>query len=100
MLGAGAVEHFYCQLSPKIFRDYTELYRMSPSQAETYQIHGPMDQVHADRAFAVLNEAVALHGLEEVRRSVRDAFAATSLHYDGMLQAATGENKYWDGRNS
>jgi hypothetical protein len=29
---------------------------------------------------------------------VRDAFVATSLHYDGMLQAATGEISYWNGR--
>lgn len=99
LVGAGAVEHFYCQLSPRIFEDYTDHYRMSPEQAETYRIHGPMDQVHADRAFAVLDEVIDLHGWDDVKRSVRDAFVATSLHYDGMLQGATNENKYWDGRN-
>lgn len=100
LVGAGAVEHFYCQLSPQIFSDYTKHYGMSADQARTYEIHGPMDQVHADRAFSVLNEVVSLHGWDEVRRSVCDAFVATSLHYDGMLQAATKENKYWDGRTS
>lgn len=97
LLGAGAVEHFYCRLCPQIFHDYRNLYGMSDFQAETYKIHGPMDQVHADRAFSVLSEAVDLHGWDEVRSSVRDAFVATSLHYDGMLQAATGANRYWDG---
>ncbi len=100
LVGAGAVEHFYCQLSPRIFSAYTEMYRMSASQAETYKIHGPMDQVHADRAFSVLEEAIDLHGWGEVKRSVRDAFVATSLHYDGMLQAATGVFSYWDGGQS
>ena len=97
MLGAGAVEHFYCRLSPKIYQAYTEGYGMSPSQAETYRIHGSMDATHAERAFMVLDEAVDLHGWEIVEISVRDAFVATSLHYDGMLQGATGENVYWDG---
>lgn len=99
LVGAGAVEHFYCQLTPQIFNDYTALYGMSEAQARTYQIHGTMDQVHADRAFSVLDEVVRLHGWDEVKRSVRDAFVATSLHYDGMLQAATRENCYWDGRD-
>lgn len=99
LVGAGAVEHFYCRLSPQIFEAYTKLYGMPESQAFTYQIHGPMDQVHADRAFSVLDEAVALHGRDTVVRSVRDAFIATSLHYDGMLQAATGVFSYWDGRS-
>lgn len=98
LVGAGAVEHFYCRLSPRIFDAYTKLYGMSETQAHTYQIHGPMDQVHADRAFSVLDEAVTLHGSDAVVRSVRDAFIATSLHYDGMLQAATGDFSYWDGR--
>ena len=97
MLGAGAVEHFYCQLSPQIYRAYTETYGMSPDQAETYRIHGPMDATHAERAFTILDEAVALHGWEVVETSVRDAFVATSLHYDGMMQGATGQNAYWDG---
>lgn len=100
LVGAGAVEHYYCQLSPSIFKAYTELYGMSPEQAYTYQIHGPMDQVHADRAFSVLDEAIALQGWKLVKQSVRDAFVATSLHYDGMLQAATGCLSYWDGRKS
>ncbi len=100
LVGAGAVEHFYCQLSPRIYSAYTEMYGMTPSQAETYRIHGPMDQVHADRAFSVLEEAIDLHGWGEVKRGVRDAFVATSLHYDGMLQAATGVFSYWDGGQS
>jgi pyrroloquinoline quinone (PQQ) biosynthesis protein C len=100
LVGAGAVEYYYCRLSPSIFAAYTELYGMSAEQAHTYQIHGPMDQVHADRAFAVLGEAVALHGWDAMRQSVRDAFVATSMHYDGMLQAATGVLAYWDGRKS
>jgi pyrroloquinoline quinone (PQQ) biosynthesis protein C len=100
LVGAGAVEHFYCKLTPQIFDDYTKLYGMSEAQAQTYQIHGPMDEIHAGRAFSVLKEVIDLHGWDEVRRSVRDAFVATSLHYDGMLQAATKENKYWDGRKS
>src|ERR1700722_5882896 len=54
LVGAGAVEHYYCRLSPLIFEAYTNLYGMSPTQANTYHIHGPMDQVHADRAFSVL----------------------------------------------
>lgn len=97
MLGAGAVEYYYSQLSPKIFEAYTTNYGMPECQAETYKIHGPMDKVHAQRAFSILDEAINLHGWEEIRDSVRDAFVATSLHYDGMLQAATGENEYWNG---
>jgi pyrroloquinoline quinone (PQQ) biosynthesis protein C len=98
MLGAGAVEHFYCRLSPTIYDAYTRIYNMSPEQAETYRLHGPMDEEHAERAFAVLDEGVRLHGWDSVRLSVRDAFVATSLHYDGMLQAATGKLEYWNGR--
>ena len=98
MLGAGAVEYYYCQLCPRIYDAYTSQYGMTASQAETYRIHGPMDQVHADRALSILDEAIAIHGQEVVEESVRDAFVATSLHYDGMLQAATGNNAYWDGR--
>jgi hypothetical protein len=97
MLGAGAVEWFYCKLSPQIFEAYTSLYRMSAAQAETYRLHGPMDESHAERAFEVLDEAVILHGWNAVYLSVRDAFVATSLHYDGMLQAATGVIDYWNG---
>lgn len=99
MLGAGAVEYYYCELSPRIFDAYTRIYKMSALQAETYRIHGPMDKTHAERAFAVLDEAVRIHGWESVRQSVRDAFVATSLHYDGMLHAATGTLSYWNGRS-
>jgi pyrroloquinoline quinone (PQQ) biosynthesis protein C len=97
MLGAGTVEHFYSQLSPRIYEAYTKHYKMSPDQAETYRIHGPMDHEHAERAFSIIDEAACLHGWEVVETSVRDAFVATSLHYDGMLQAA-GITGYWDGR--
>jgi pyrroloquinoline quinone (PQQ) biosynthesis protein C len=99
MVGAGAVEHFYCKLSPKIFEAYLHTYGMSEHQAETYHIHGDMDETHAERAFSVVDEAVQLHGWDSVLTSVRDAFVATSLHYDGMLQAATGKFSYWDGRS-
>lgn len=99
MVGAGAVEHFYCKLSPKIFDAYVGSYGMSEEQAWTYKLHGPMDETHADRAFAVLNEVVELHGWAIVLQSVKDAFIATSLHYDGMLQAATNSNRYWDGKS-
>lgn len=97
MLGAGTVEYFYCQLSPQIYEAYTQEYGMSDIQAETYRIHGPMDAEHAERAFNILDHAVELHGWESVEASVRDAFVATSLHYDGMFQAATGIISYWDG---
>lgn len=97
ILGAGAVEHYYSRLSPSIYRAYTESYGMTPEQVETYRIHGPMDANHADRAFDVLEEAIALHGWSAIEQSVRDAFVATSLHYDGMLQAAIGQICYWDG---
>lgn len=97
MLGAGAVEFYYCKLSPEIFDAYTRKYGMSEDQAETYRIHGPMDSEHAERAFAVLDDAVTLHGWSLVETSVRDAFVATSLHYDGMLHAATGQLTYWNG---
>jgi pyrroloquinoline quinone (PQQ) biosynthesis protein C len=99
MLGAGAVEYYYCQLSPRIYNAYTERYGMTAEQAETYELHGPMDQAHAERAFAVLQEAIQLHGWAPIELSVRDAFVATSLHYDGMLQAATQSTIYWDGRS-
>jgi pyrroloquinoline quinone (PQQ) biosynthesis protein C len=98
MLGAGVVEHFYSQLCPRIYEVYIGHYGMTSDQAETYRIHGPMDAVHADRAFDILDDAISLHGWTTVELSVRDAFVATSLHYDGMLQAATGITSYWDGR--
>ena len=100
MLGAGVVEFYYSQLAPSIFEAYTTRYGMSEEQAMTYKLHGPMDQTHAERAFAVLDEVIGLHGWETVNRSIRDAFVATSLHYDGMYQAATGTGEYWDGRRS
>ncbi len=90
MLGAGTVEHFYRQLSSQIYLAYTERYGMTPHQAKTYKIYGTLDQTHAGRAFAILDEAIAVHGWSNVEMSVRDAFVATSLHYDGMLQAAGG----------
>jgi pyrroloquinoline quinone (PQQ) biosynthesis protein C len=100
MLGAGAVEFFYSQLSPSIFNAYTQKYGMTAHQAETYKLHGPMDRLHAERAFAIIDQAEKLHGWETVRMSVRDAFVATSLHYDGMLHAATGTCSYWNGRTT
>jgi len=98
IIGAGMVEYYYSQLSPKIFKAYTEQYHFTPFGAETYQIHGTMDEMHAARAFEVVEEAIRIHGWDLVEGSVRDAFAATSLHYDGMLQAATGNNNYWNGK--
>ena len=100
ILGAGAVEHYYSTLAPRIFAAYTNKYGFSAHAAETYSIHGPVDAEHARRAFTILDEAIALHGWDLVELSVRDAFVATSLHYDGMLQAATGLNSYWSGRAS
>ena len=99
ILGAGAVEHFYSKLSPHVYQAYCEIYNMTDDQAETYRIHGPMDKVHADRAFSILDLAIDTHGWDVIEQSVRDAFVATSLHYDGMFQAATGILQYWDGRS-
>lgn len=96
-LGAGAVEYFYSELCPKIYSTYVSHYGMTPAQAETYSLHSSMDKVHAERAFGVLDEAIGIHGWRAVEAAVRDAFTATSLHYDGMLQAATGQSSYWDG---
>lgn len=100
MVGAGVVEHFYAQLAPQVFRVYTTHYGMSSHQAETYSIHGSMDAGHANRAFQIMEEAVRLHGWEAIELSVRDAFVATSLHYDGMLQAATNTSSFWSGRGT
>lgn len=97
ILGAGAVEFHYSQLAPEIFDVYTQKYGMTAQQAETYRIHGPMDKVHADRALAILDEAVDLLGWDLIERSIRDAFVATSLHYDGMFQSAVGQLVYWNG---
>lgn len=99
MLGAGVVEYYYSELSPKIFDVYTKHYGMSESQAETYKIHGPLDKEHGERALSILDEAIKLHGWGKIKASVRDAFVATSLHYDGMLQAATGKFSYWNGKD-
>ena len=91
MIGAGVVEYYYSELSPKIIASYTNRYKMSQSQAETYKMHGPMDKVHAERSFVVLDSIVSEHTWPVIEQSVKDTFVATSLHYDGMLQAATGE---------
>jgi hypothetical protein len=97
MVAAGVVEHYYSKLAPSIFHAYTSRYHMSAEQAETYRIHGILDRKHSDRALKILDEAIEIHGWRMVSQSVRDAFVATSLHYDGMLQAATGKISYWDG---
>lgn len=98
IIGAGMVEYYYSHLSPKIFAAYTQHHGFSELASETYKIHGTMDQMHASRAFEVVDEAIRIHGWDLVEASVRDAFVATSLHYDGMLQAATGEHNYWNGK--
>lgn len=98
IIGAGVVEHFYAKLSPRIYDAYTSHYGMSAIQAETYRIHGALDELHAERAFRIIDEAVLIHGQELVYLSVRDAFVATCLHYDGMLQAADTSAGYWAGR--
>ena len=98
IIGAGMVEGFYASLCPTIFEAYTSLYGFSNFAAETYLIHGTMDLEHAERAYEVIDEAVDIHGWNKVESSVRDAFVATSLHYDGMLQGATLENNYWNGK--
>lgn len=97
MIAAGAVEYFYSGLSPKIFSAYQQHYGMSEHQAETYKIHGPMDRQHAERALSILDDAQVVSMAESIRYAVRDAFVATSLHYDGMLQAALGKITYWSG---
>lgn len=99
LVAAGAVEHYYAKLTPEIFEAYRSKYGFSDEEAETYRIHGDMDATHAERAFSALEEAVDLYGPRVVLASVRDAFTATSLHYDAMLVAATGELRYWDGRS-
>ena len=98
MLGAGAVEWHYSNLSPKVFKAYKCHYGMTDSQAETYRIHGTMDKIHAERAFEILDDAIDNHGWATIRLAVRDAFAATCLHYDGMYQAAKNTLGYWNGR--
>lgn len=98
MIGAGAVEFFYSGLSPRIFEAYTTRYPITEAQAETYRIHGPMDKEHAERALSVLDEPYVQGNSESILSAVRDAFVATSLHYDGMYQAATGTTSYWSGK--
>lgn len=98
LIGAGVVEYYYSQLSPKIFDAYVSMYKMTAYQAETYSLHGTLDAVHADRAFEVLDISISQYGWRTIEMAVRDAFVATSLHYDGMLQAALNRTCYWDGR--
>lgn len=99
LIGAGAVEFYYSDLAPKVYDAYTRAYGMTSDQAETYRIHGPMDREHAEGSLGVLDDAIAVAGWPLVELSVRDAFVATNLHYDGMLQAATGKLAYWDGED-
>lgn len=98
MIGAGAVEYYYSELSPVIFQSYTERYGFTEHQSETYAIHGPMDREHAERALSVLDEPYVQTNGGSILHAVRDAFVATSLHYDGMYQAAVGGHSYWSGR--
>jgi pyrroloquinoline quinone (PQQ) biosynthesis protein C len=97
LIGAGVVEYYYAQLAPEIYEAYTGYYGMSPEQAKTYGIHGVEDVKHSTRALEALDEAVSSVGWPLIKTSVRDALVATSLHYDGMLQAALGRIIYWDG---
>lgn len=97
MIGAGCVEYFYSQLSPKIYQAYVDIYGFKPEDVSTYELHGPMDQTHGERALKVLESALAQAMPEEIDLAVRDAFVATSLHYDGMLQSAIPGVGYWRG---
>ncbi len=97
MIGAGCVEFFYSKLSPRIFSAYVDLYGFTAEDAKTYELHGPMDAEHGERALQVLETALAQAMQHEIAVAVRDAFAATSLHYDGMLQAAIPNSGYWSG---
>ncbi|OMI18926.1 MULTISPECIES: iron-containing redox enzyme family protein [Leptospira] len=96
-IGAGVVEHYYSALCPKIFKAYTEIYSFSKKEAATYFIHSEMDQEHAKRSFIFIDDAVRDYGFDKIENVVKMAFIATSLHYDGMLQAAIGNNNYWNG---
>ncbi|MGN7293494.1 iron-containing redox enzyme family protein [Rhizobium sp. SAFR-030] len=98
MIGAGCVEFYYSKLCPKIYDAYLNTYRFQPGSFETYQLHGPMDEVHGERALETLGSPLAQALSKELGLAIRDAFVATSLHYDGMLQAATGANTYWNGK--
>lgn len=98
MIGAGCVEFYYSKLSPKIFDVYTSHYGFSVEQARTYELHGPMDQEHGERALRVLETPLAQAMSREIDLAIRDAFVATSLHYDGMYQAAGSNFGYWGGK--
>jgi len=100
IIGAGMVEYYYSQLCPYIFRAYTQNYGFSSEAAATYEIHGPMDLIHANRALSIAEEAIEIYGYDLIKKSVTDAFIATSLHYDGMLQAANSSSDYWNGKFS
>lgn len=97
MIGAGCVEHFYSKLSPKIYTAYAEIYKFKPGSFDTYELHGPMDELHGDRALEMLKTPLAIALSKDLEIAVRDAFVATSMHYDGMLQAAVGIKSYWGG---
>lgn len=97
MIGAGCVEYYYSRLSPRIFEVYVGHYGFGEEAARTYMLHGPMDEEHGERALKVLASPLAQAMPREIDLAVRDAFAATSLHYDGMLQAATDRLSYWSG---
>ncbi|MNW17768.1 hypothetical protein D3C71_2170710 [compost metagenome] len=56
-----------------------------------------MDEEHGERALTVLESPLAAAMPREIDLAIRDAFAATSLHYDGMLQAAIPSVGYWSG---
>lgn len=100
LVGSGCVEHYYAKLVPAIFMAYTTRYGFTSDEALTYNIHAEMDTEHAARALGVLEDAVKLIGRDALRGAVRAAFIATSLHYDGMLQGATGTTSFWDGRST
>lgn len=98
MIGAGCVEHFYSKLCLRIRDAYTDIYQFAAGSFETYEIHGPMDQIHGERALQILELPLAKAMSKDLGIAIRDAFVATSLHYDGMYQAATGTFSYWSGR--
>jgi len=98
IVGAGCVEFFYSKLCPKIFDVYENKYGFISGSFETYKIHGPMDEIHGERALDMLALPLAKHMKKELFLAIRDAFVATSLHYDGMYQAATGLQTYWSGK--
>jgi pyrroloquinoline quinone (PQQ) biosynthesis protein C len=98
MLGAGAVEWHYSKLCPKIVTAYRDIYGFKEGSYKTYELHGPMDEVHGDRALSLLDSHHAQAIMPSLKLAVRDAFAATSMHYDGMLQAAIQSTVYWNGK--